>query len=194
MNKRLVRLWDTKNKNDEWWSSFVTAPLAVVVNYAVVDIKWLTPSLITLASFITALISAIFIVVGGSTNFLIAAILINLSHVFDCMDGQMARYRQTSTASGSFFDRITDQIQITTWFGAIGYAGFLQSNEVASIFLAFIGVAFYSLRGYVKYVAIHVEMSRDRGYLEKMSLAARKDQRSETAGPSLVFCQIPGGF
>ncbi len=187
MNDRFVRLWDTKNKDDEWWSSFVTAPLAIVFNYIVVDIKWLTPNLITLASFIMALISAIFIVVGGSKNFLIAAILINLSHIFDCMDGQIARYRHTSTASGSYFDRTTDHIQITIWFGAVGYAGFLQSNEILSLILAFIGVAFYSLRGYVKYVAIHVEMSLDRGYLEKTKLAAQKDQMAEIAGPSFGF-------
>ena len=27
MNEKFVKLWDTKNKNDEWWSSFVTSPL-----------------------------------------------------------------------------------------------------------------------------------------------------------------------
>ena len=29
MNEKLLRLWDTKTKDDEWWSSFVTAPLAI---------------------------------------------------------------------------------------------------------------------------------------------------------------------
>ena len=43
MNDKLTRLWATKTKNDEWWSSFVTAPLAIALNYLVVDFKWLTP-------------------------------------------------------------------------------------------------------------------------------------------------------
>ena len=90
LTQRFNRLWKTKNKDDEWWSSFVTAPLAIAVNFVVVDIKWLTPNLITLFSFITAILSALFIITGGTENFIISAVLIHLSHVLDCMDGQMA--------------------------------------------------------------------------------------------------------
>jgi phosphatidylglycerophosphate synthase len=187
MNEKLSRLWETKNKDDEWWSSFVTSPLAIMVNYAVVDFKWLTPNLITLISFVTAIISALFIIAGGNLNFIIAAILIHLSHVFDCMDGQIARYRQISSASGSYFDRVTDQIQITIWFGSVSYAAYLQSDEVLPVFLAFIGVAFYSLRGYVKYVAIHVEMSRDSEYLMKMAQCIQENQKGAVAGPGFGF-------
>jgi hypothetical protein len=86
-----MRLWATKNKDDEWWSSFVTSPLAIAANYLVVDIKWLTPNLITLFSFVVPIVSVLFIIGGGTMNFIIAAILIHLSHVLDCMDGQMAR-------------------------------------------------------------------------------------------------------
>ena len=182
MNEKLARLWATKTKDDEWWSSFVTSPLAIAVNYVVVDIKWLTPNLITLFSFITAIISVLFIITGGTVNFIIAAVLIHLSHVLDCMDGQMARYRKTSSPSGSYFDKLTDQIQVIIWFGSIGYAAYSQSQSVLPVFLAFTGVAFYSLRGYVKYVAIHTEMSRDSGYLEKLSKKVSDVKKEETAG------------
>jgi phosphatidylglycerophosphate synthase len=187
MNEKCSRLWDTKNKDDEWWSSFVTAPLAILFSYAVVDIKWLTPNLITFLSFLTAVFSASFIVAGGSTNFLIAALLIHLSHVFDCMDGQIARYRKTSSASGSYFDRVTDQVQVIIWFGAVGYAAYLQVGTVLPVFLALIGVAFYSLRGYVKYVAIHVEMSRDQSYLEKITQSVQVSKKPVVAGPGFGF-------
>ncbi len=187
MNEKLLRLWDTKTKDDEWWSSFVTAPLAIAINYAVVDIKWFTPNRITLISFVTAIISALFIVAGGTVNFVIAAILIHASHVFDCMDGQMARYRQTTSSSGSYYDRVTDQIQVTIWFGAIAYAAHVQSHDPLPIFLAFIGVTFYALRGYAKYVAIHVEISRDRDYLQKMAQIDLRDQKAVSAGPQFGF-------
>lgn len=182
MNEKLTRLWAAKNKNDEWWSSFVTSPLAIAVNYVVVDIKWLTPNLITLFSFITAIISALFIVTGGTVNFIIAAVLIQLTHVLDCMDGQMARYRKTISLSGSLFDKLTDQIQVTIWFGSVGYAAYTQSQNILPVFLAFTGVAFYSLRGYIKYVTIYTEMSRDSGYLEKLSKEASIFKKEETAG------------
>ena len=182
MNKKLISLWATKNKDDEWWSSFVTSPLAIAVNYVVVDIQWINPNLITLFSFITAIISVLFIIAGGTVNFIIAAVLIHWSHILDCMDGQMARYRKTSSLSGSFFDKLTDQLQVIIWFGSVGYAAYSQSQNVLPLFLAFTGVVFYSIRGYVKYVAIYTEMSRDSGYLEKLSEETSRVKKKETAG------------
>jgi len=184
MDEKLTRLWATKNKDDEWWSSFVTSPLAIAVNYVVVDVKWLTPNLITLFSFITAILSTVFIIIGGPFNFVFAALLIHISHILDCMDGQMARYRKTSSLSGSYYDKLTDQIQVIIWFIAMGYAAYHQSQKVLPVFLAFIGVAFYALRGYSKYVTIFTEMSVDNKYLEKISSekSALEKEKGITAG------------
>jgi len=187
MNEKLIRLWATKNKDDEWWSSFVTSPLAIAVNYVVVDYQWINPNLITLVSFIIAIISALFIIAGGAINFIIAAVLIHLSHILDCMDGQMARYRKTSSLLGSFFDKLTDQIHVIIWFGSVGYAAYIQSQNVLPVFLAFTGVAFYSLRGYAKYVSIYSEMSRDSGYLGKLFKETSRVEKQETAGLGYGF-------
>ncbi len=116
-------------------------------------------------SFLVAVVAAICVVIGGFSNFVIAATLIHLSHILDCMDGQMARYRKTSSATGSYFDRMTDQVQVTLWFGAAGYAAYSQTMSVFPVLLALIGIGFYGLRGYTKYVALEVEMTRDPDYL-----------------------------
>ena len=188
---KFKRIWATKNPNDEWWSSFVTSPLAVVGNWFVVDIAWITPNLITLFSFIVALASAAFICLGSLEEsqrvsfHVAAAILIHVSHILDCMDGQMARYRGTLSRSGSFFDKATDHLQVFIWFGAIAYAGYKQTEpDVTPIFLAFIGVSFYALRGYMKYVVIHSEMERDQEYLTEISRtsAALQKQFDELGG------------
>jgi len=181
---KFKRIWATKNPDDEWWSSFVTSPLAVVGNWFVVDIAWITPNLITLFSFMVALASAVFICLGSSeeslrTSFHVtAAVLIHVSHILDCMDGQMARYRGTLSRSGSFFDKATDHLQVFIWFGAIAYAGYIHAHQdVTPIFLAFIGVSFYALRGYVKYVTIHSEMERDQEYLTETSRTSAAFQK-----------------
>ena len=116
MSQKLQRLWATKNKNDEWWSSFVTSPLAIAVNFVVVDWKWLTPNLLTLFSFMTAIAATVLIVIGGQIELFVAAVLIHVSHVMDCMDGQMARYRKIASRWGGFFDKMTDQVQVSLWF------------------------------------------------------------------------------
>ena len=187
MNDKLTRLWATKTKNDEWWSSFVTAPLAIALNYLVVDFKWFTPNLITLFSFVVAIMSATLIIAGGTVNFISAAVLIHLSHILDCMDGQMARYRNTPSLAGCYFDKLTDQLQVTLWFGAIGYAAYAQSQDVVPVFLAFIGVSFYSLRGYAKYVAIYTEVADDNQYLQKITEKDADLKCEDTAGLGYGF-------
>ena len=188
---KFKRIWATKNPDDEWWSSFVTSPLAVVGNWFVVDIAWITPNLLTLFSFIVALASAVFICLGSLDEsqrisfHIAAAILIHVSHILDCMDGQMARCRGTLSRSGSFFDKATDHLQVFIWFGAIAYAGYIHAHQdVTPIFLAFIGVSFYALRGYVKYVTIHSEMERDKEYLTATARtsAALQKQFDELGG------------
>jgi phosphatidylglycerophosphate synthase len=172
MNQKLRDLWETKNKNDEWWSSFVTSPLAILANWFVVDLKWISPNLVTLLSLLVAVASGVLIVLGGQINFYIAAVLINASHVLDCMDGQMAKYRGTSSRFGNYFDKVTDQIQIFIWFSAVSYASYVQSHDVTVVFLAFTGVTFYSLRVYVKYVTIFIEVEHNSDYLANSSSVA----------------------
>ena len=102
----------------------------------------------------------------------------------DCMDGQMAKYRGVASRFGNYFDKVTDQIQIFFWFSAIAYAAYVQTQDVVAVFLAFTGVTFYSLRVYVKYVTIFIEIDHDKDYLEKASEEADaiNDQKEETAG------------
>jgi phosphatidylglycerophosphate synthase len=183
-NGKLIRLWETKNKNDEWWSSFVTSPLAILLNWVVVDIRWITPNLLTLISFLVALLASAMIFEGSRSNFLIAALLINASLVIDCMDGQMAKYRGVSSRFGSYFDKVTDQIKIFVWFSALAYTAYQDSQSIVPVFLAFTGVTFYSLRVYVKYVTIFVEVEHDEAYLAKSSREAAdvNDWRSRLGG------------
>ena len=189
MSEKLQRLWATKNKNDEWWSSFVTAPLAIAANYMVVDFKWLTPNLLTLVSFMTAVAATALIVGGGQIEFYAAAVLIHISHILDCMDGQMARYRGETSRGGGFFDKVSDQVQVILWFGSIGYAACVQTEGILPFFLAFAGVAFYSVRGYVKYVAIYTEMGYNKEYLEKAAqeVSVIESKTRDTAGPGHGF-------
>lgn len=170
MTDKLTQLWATKTKEDEWWSSFVTSPMAIAANFIAVELQWITPNRITAMSFLVAIAAAIFLVNGGVSNFVIAAILIHLSHILDCMDGQMARYRNTTSATGSYFDRMTDQVQVTVWFGAAGYAAYTQTMSVVPVLLALIGIGFYGLRGYTKYIALEIEMRRNPDYLAKIAI------------------------
>lgn len=175
MTDKMSRLWATKTKDDEWWSSFITAPLGIIANYWAVDVPWLTPNRITAASFLVAVVATLCILIGGNGFFILAAALIHLSHVLDCMDGQMARYRRVSSPVGSYYDRLTDQVQVTLWFGAVGYAAYAQTLSVVPVFLALIGIAFYGLRGYTKYITLEIETARDADYPANLARLHKRD-------------------
>ena len=66
---KFQRLWKTKNKDDEWWSSFVTAPIGILLNVIVVDWSILNPNRLTTLSFIVSLFGAAFILPNAYQNF-----------------------------------------------------------------------------------------------------------------------------
>jgi len=163
---KFQRLWKTKNKDDEWWSSFITAPIGILLNVIVVDWSILNPNRLTTLSFIISFFGAAFILPYAYQNFFIAAILIQLGHVLDCMDGQMARYRGILSPAGSFYDKIADFIKIFIFFAAVSFAAFEETNNVTVVFLGFTATFFYTLRSYIKYVTLSIRVENDPEYFK----------------------------
>ena len=46
-----------------------------------------------------------------NNNLLIGGILIQFVFIFDCLDGQLARYRNCGTNFGAWYDRVTDRVK-----------------------------------------------------------------------------------
>ena len=163
---KFQRLWKTKNKDDEWWSSFVTAPIGILLNVIVVDWSILNPNRLTTLSFISALLGAAYILPFLYQNFVAAAILIQLSHVLDCMDGQMARDRGILSPVGSFYDKIADFIKIFLFFAAVSFTSFEETQDITVVFLGFTATFFYTLRSYIKYVTLSICAENDPEYFK----------------------------
>jgi len=163
---KFQRLWKSKNKDDEWWSSFVTAPIGILLNVIVVDWSILNPNRLTTLSFIVSLFGAAFILPYSYQNFVTAMILIQLSHVLDCMDGQMARYRGVSSPAGSFYDKIVDFIKLFLFFAAVSFTAFEETHNITVVFLGFTATFFYTLRSYIKYVTLSIRVENDPEYFK----------------------------
>ena len=186
MSSKFTKLWETKNTNDEWWSSFVTSPLAILFNFVVVDWKILTPNRITFLSSLVSFMACVLIIFGTYPAFVLAAVLINLGHIFDCMDGQMAKYRGVSSPFGSYYDKVTDQIKIFLFFVSSSYAAYQKTQDITVIFLAFTGVSFYYFRVYVKYLTMFIEMENNPNYLADCD-KIEQPKKNNVAGPGKGF-------
>lgn len=64
-----------------------------------------TPNMLTAMSFVTGLISVWYVY---NSNFMLGALFIFISYLFDCMDGNMARMFNMVTSFGDWFDHISD--------------------------------------------------------------------------------------
>lgn len=105
------KLKDAIKKKDGWWASLFTGQVANLFLYFIADIKWITPNCVTASSLFLCVIAAAFISVGGAVFLIIGAILVQLVFILDCLDGQLARYREASSNFGAWFDRVTDRVK-----------------------------------------------------------------------------------
>jgi phosphatidylglycerophosphate synthase len=70
-----------------------------------------TANVITMFAFITGMTACWF---AYNSHFLLAALFITISHVFDCMDGSFARMFDQITTLGDLLDHASDTIKFTT--------------------------------------------------------------------------------
>ncbi len=109
---------------DGWWATIFSGPIANRLLQPIADIQWITPNIITISSFVIGIIAAYCFYAQA---YITGAILVQLSFIVDCMDGQLARYRQQFSKLGAWLDRISDRVKDFLYFFALAL-GFYQSH------------------------------------------------------------------
>ena len=110
--------------------------------------KCITPDMLTVISFLLAIVSAFFYYYSGK-NFpflflLFALVFLMLSSFLDALDGALARVRRNSTLRGDFLDHVFDRYADIFLFGGIIFGGY-TTYQIG--FLAVIGVLLTSIFG-----------------------------------------------
>lgn len=99
-------------KSDNRWLLYITIrPLA---NYLAIDVfakTDITPTAITLASFMLTVIAGILFSLGGKLLLIIGGVLVFLSLVLDSVDGQLARYKNMVSKLGDYLDKMLDVVK-----------------------------------------------------------------------------------
>ena len=101
----------TSKPNDILWNRFVARPLAAPL-VALLERTRVTPNQVTLMSLVVFLAAAgLLVLLPGRQGLLTAVIVLELSYVLDCVDGQLARLRGTSSPVGAHFDFLMDELK-----------------------------------------------------------------------------------
>ncbi len=109
----------TRKKHDQVFNVYVMRPLAAGA-VSVLAKTSVTPNQLTLVSLGIFVVAAFLLVtlpdhLGG----IVALLVLELSYLFDCADGMLARHKGLASREGHLFDFFTDELKATLLAGAL---------------------------------------------------------------------------
>jgi hypothetical protein len=105
-----TRLARATKADDGLVASFLSRPVARRLTPVALRLG-LTPNAVTVASLLVGLAAAVLFGVGDRWALVAGAVLLQLSLVVDCVDGDVARYTRRFSATGAWLDASTDRLK-----------------------------------------------------------------------------------
>ncbi|EGX54807.1 integral membrane transferase, partial [Streptomyces zinciresistens K42] len=124
-----VRLKSAVKSRDGFFTTFFISP------YSRYLARWcarrgMTPNQVTTASLITALIAAGCAATGTRGGFVAAGLLLILSFVLDCTDGQLARYSLQYSTLGAWLDATFDRAKEYAYYAGLALGAARGGDDV----------------------------------------------------------------
>lgn len=139
----------------DWWTATFGDPISWLILSLIADWKWVTPSGITILSFFIRIAGAVMIALG---NGIWGVLLIQMGLVMDHMDGNLARYRKSTTLTGGFMDRIFDGASFFVIISALGWYSVKLGSPIYILLIASLSGAFYLLICYIYWSYAYYEL------------------------------------
>jgi CDP-alcohol phosphatidyltransferase len=127
----------TRKRHDQVFNVYVMRPLAAGVVHLLQD-TGVTPNQLTLLALGIFVIGAgLLVMLDGYLGGIVAVLTLELSYLFDCADGMLARHKKLASKEGHLFDFFTDELKATLLVSALslrlyragGYAVDLTTRE-----------------------------------------------------------------
>jgi len=149
--ERKIQLKETFKPREEWWSRVFATPIANLILFGIADWSFITPNRLTILSFILTILTVALILYDLPESLFIAGIILQLAYIVDCMDGQLARYRQTTSRIGSFLDKLSDYIKFPIiLLGLTINAHYYYGSSTIPAILGILSVFFIGYLSYLK--------------------------------------------
>jgi len=129
LNMERVRLSMANRANDGFYSVFFLRKFSKILTWLAVRIG-ATPNQVTLLSFAIGLYAAYSFSQGGFAATLIGAILLQLSIIVDCVDGELARYTRKFSSLGAWLDAVTDRVKEYLVFFGLAYGAVREGKDL----------------------------------------------------------------
>lgn len=127
LNIEKVRLSMANRANDGFFSVFFLRKFSKILTWVAVKIG-ATPNQVTIVSFLIGLYSAYSFSRGEFLHTLLGAVLLQVSIIVDCVDGELARYTRKFSKLGAWLDAVTDRVKEYLVYLGLAY-GAAKSGE-----------------------------------------------------------------
>jgi phosphatidylglycerophosphate synthase len=133
-----VRFARATKSEDGFVATFVSRPLSRVLTPWVLRVG-LTPNQVTAVSVVVGLAAAALFAVGEPAALVAGALLLQLSLVLDCVDGDVARYTRRFSPMGAWLDASTDRLKEfacyagLAWGSGAGRTGWLLAAAMIAL-------------------------------------------------------------
>ena len=133
---------------DPTYARLVMRRVSPPVTYAIVRWTSLSADSVTGLAIGSGFIAAALVVTGHPIAFVAAAILLQLSYLFDTVDGEVARVRGTAGRRGTYLDLVGHVLQNRALYAACAYI-LLEATDYPgwALAISFAGLAFASAFG-----------------------------------------------
>jgi phosphatidylglycerophosphate synthase len=116
----VARLARATKADDGFVATFLSRPVARLLTPMALRLG-LTPNGVTLVSVLLGLLAAGAFATGSWPWLVVGAVLLQLSLVVDCVDGDVARYQRAFTPTGAWLDASTDRLKEFACYGGLAW-------------------------------------------------------------------------
>ncbi|MGD2067016.1 MAG: CDP-alcohol phosphatidyltransferase family protein [Candidatus Bathyarchaeota archaeon] len=140
----------------------------------------ITANQVTVINLGVALVAFMFFVLGHAWSFFVGGLLLQFCSVLDCVDGEIARYRGTSSITGLYLDRLNHSITLPLAFMSISFGLYNRFNDFrvfifgfsATISLSLITLVVFNM--YASVLDVYLE-SKEKEVSHETSKSASKE-------------------
>jgi phosphatidylglycerophosphate synthase len=124
-----LRLLSAARPVDGFYSIFVVRKVSRALTWRLLP-TGVSPNTVTVVSLLVGLLTAVLCGIGGWPLLVVAAVLLQVSLVLDCVDGEIARYTRRFSPLGAWLDVSGDRLKENGVYAGLALWSFRSGNDL----------------------------------------------------------------
>lgn len=109
-----------------------------------------TPTQISLLSFLLAILACILFLFSNYWWRILGVIILQISFALDCSDGEIARYKNMTSAFGAWLDSVFDRFKEIFMFSALAGQWYFRQDSLDVFFITLLAIIGWQLVAYLR--------------------------------------------